>query len=76
MQRSDLVALGVITDIARPSQFGAIDPYVIWLRNFIAAQYVKRAPIPTYKCRINYSITSSAMESTPGGTSMPSARAV
>jgi hypothetical protein len=28
------------------------------LRDFGAAQHVKRAAIPTYKCSINYSITS------------------
>ena len=49
---------------------------VIWLRNFVATRRGQRAGIPTYKCRISYSITSSAMESTACGTSIPSARAV
>jgi hypothetical protein len=31
------------------------------LRDFGAAQHVKRAAIPTYKCSINYSITSWAV---------------
>ena len=46
------------------------------LRDFGATQHVKRAAIPTYKCLISYSITSSAMASTAGGTTMWSARAV
>jgi hypothetical protein len=46
------------------------------LRDVGATQHGERAGTPTYKCSISYSITSSAMESTLGGTSMPSARAV
>ena len=31
-----------------------------WLRDFGATQHVQRTAIPTYKCSISYSITSSA----------------
>jgi hypothetical protein len=39
------------------------------LRDFGAAQHVKRAAIPTYKCSINYSITSWAVARYSGGPS-------
>ena len=49
---------------------------VTWLRYFDALQHRQRAAIPTYNCSISYSITSSAMASSVGGTSRPSVLAV
>jgi hypothetical protein len=50
--------------------------HVNLLRDFGATQHVQRAAIPTYKCSISYSITSSARASSDGGTVRPSAFAV
>ena len=49
---------------------------VDWLRDFGATQHGQRAAIPTYKCSVSYSITSSAATSSLSGTVKPSAFAV
>ena len=47
-----------------------------WPRNFGTTQHGERAAIPTYKCSISYSITSSAIASSLAGMSKPSVFAV
>ena len=53
----DLVGVGWKADIAEVKRLTHIDRL---LRDFSATQHVNRAAIPTYKCSISYSITSSA----------------
>jgi hypothetical protein len=43
-------------------------------QNFVAVQHMQRAAIPTYKCAISYSIISSAMERSVGGTAARAGR--
>jgi hypothetical protein len=78
-RRTNLVANGLRADNGRrwrDMTRARLTHSVDLLRDFGATQHVKRAAIPTYKCLISYSITSSAIASTAGGTSMWSARAV